>query len=127
MGLTAAAIKAAKGREKHYKLTDSDGLHLLVLPSGQPYWRMNHRQLGRSKTLAFGVWPEVDLADARAKRDEARRVLAKGIDPAEKLKPDKIAVRVAAASTFQAVADDRQPRDRRHGVAMQRRGIPGNR
>ena len=106
MGLTAVAIKAAKGREKQYKLTDSDGLHLLVMPSGQRYWRMNYRYLGRYKTLAFGVWPEVDLADARAKRDEARRVLAKGIDPAEKLKLDKIAVSVAAANTFQAVADE---------------------
>jgi integrase len=104
MGLTAVAIKAAKGREKQYKLTDSDGLHLLVMPSGQRYWRMNYRHLGRYKTLAFGVWPEVDLADARAKRDEARRVLAKGIDPAEKLKLDRIAVSVAAASTFQTVA-----------------------
>jgi integrase len=106
MGLTAVAIKAAKGREKQYKLTDSDGLHLLVMPSGQRYWRMNYRHLGKYKTLAFGVWPEVDLADARAKRDEARRVLAKGIDPAEKLKLDKIAVSVAAANTFQAVADE---------------------
>ena len=106
MGLTAVAIKAAKGREKQYKLTDSDGLHLLVMPSGQRYWRMNYRHLGRYKTLAFGVWPEVDLADARAKRDEARRVLAKGIDPAEKLKLDRIAVSVAAANTFQAVADE---------------------
>lgn len=106
MGLTAVAIKAAKGREKQYKLTDSDGLHLLVMPSGQRYWRMNYRHLGKYKTLAFGVWPDTDLADARAKRDEARRVLAKGIDPAEKLKLDKIAVSVAAANTFQAVADE---------------------
>lgn len=106
MGLTAVAIKAAKGRDKQYKLTDSDGLHLLVMPSGQRYWRMNYRHLGRYKTLAFGVWPEVDLADARAKRDEARRVLAKGIDPAEKLKLDRIAASVAAANTFQAVADE---------------------
>jgi integrase len=106
MGLTAVAIKAAKGRDKQYKLTDSDGLHLLVMPSGQRYWRMNYRHLGKYKTLAFGVWPEIDLADARAKRDEARRVLAKGIDPAEKLKLDKIAVSVAAANTFQAVADE---------------------
>jgi Arm DNA-binding domain len=83
MGLTAVAIKAAKGRAKPYKLTDSDGLHLLVLPSGGRYWRMNYRFLGKQKTSALGVWPEVELADARAKRDEAQRLLAKGIDPAE--------------------------------------------
>jgi integrase len=106
MGLTAVAIKAAKGRDKPYKLTDSDGLHLLVLPSGGRYWRMNYRFLGKQKTLALGVWPEVDLADARAKRDDARRVLAKGIDPAEQARLDKIAASVAAANTFQAVADE---------------------
>ncbi len=53
MGLTAVAIKAAKGREKPYKLTDSDGLHLLVLPSGGRYWRINYRYLGKQKTLAL--------------------------------------------------------------------------
>jgi Arm DNA-binding domain len=73
MGLTAVAFKAAKGRDKPYKLKDSDGLHLLFLPSGARYWRMNYRYLGKYKTLAFRVWPEVELADARAKRDEARR------------------------------------------------------
>ena len=83
MGLTAVAIKAAKGTVKPYKLTDSDGLHLLVLPSGGRYWRMNYRFLGKQKTLALGVWPEVELADARAKRDETRRPLAKGINPAQ--------------------------------------------
>ncbi len=106
MGLTAVAIKAAKGRAKPYKLTDSDGLHLLVLPSGGRYWRINYRFLGKQKTLALGVWPEVELADARAKRDEARRLLAKGVDPAEQAKLDKITASVAAANTFQAVADE---------------------
>jgi Arm DNA-binding domain len=106
MALTAVAIKAAKGREKQYKLTDSDGLHLLILPSGGRYWRINYRVLGKQKTLALGVWPEVDLAGARAKRDEERRVLAKGIYPADKLKLDKIAAGIAAANTFQAVAEE---------------------
>lgn len=72
MGLTAVAIKAAKGRDKQYKLADSGGLHLLVLSSGQRYWRMNYRHLGKYKTLAFGVWPDVKLADARARRGAAR-------------------------------------------------------
>jgi hypothetical protein len=52
------------------------------------------------------VWPEVELADARAKRDEARRLLAKGIDPAQQTKLDKITASVAAANTFQAVVDE---------------------
>jgi hypothetical protein len=86
MGLTAVAIKAAKRRKKQYKLADSDGLYLLVKPNGGRYWRMNYRFRGFHKTLAFGAWPEIALIDARAKRDEARREITRGIDPGEKLK-----------------------------------------
>ena len=57
---------------------DSDGLYLLILPSAGRYWQMNYRYLCKYRTLAFGVWPEVELADARAKRYDARRILAKG-------------------------------------------------
>jgi integrase len=117
MGLTALAIKAAKGREKQYKLADSGGLHLLVLPSGQRYWRMNYRYLGRYKTLAFGVWPDVDLADARAKRDDARKLLANGRDPSEQNKLDKIAASVAAANTFKAVAEEWYAKAEKEGLA----------
>ncbi|QTD57287.1 tyrosine-type recombinase/integrase [Parasphingorhabdus cellanae] len=106
MGLTAVAIKAAKGRNKQYKLADADGLYLLVLPTGRRYWRMNYRFHGKFKTIAFGVWPEVKLSDARAKKDAARQCLANGIDPAEQQKLDRIAASVAAANTFRAVADE---------------------
>lgn len=106
MGLTAVAIKAAKGRDKQYKMGDSGGLYLLVSPSGQRYWRMNYRFLGKNKTLAFGVWPDVDLAGARAKRDDARKLLAVGRDPAEQARLDKAAASVAAANTFRAVAEE---------------------
>ncbi len=116
MGLTAVAIKAAKGREKPYKLTDSDGLHLLVLPSGGRYWRINYRYLGKQKTLALGVWPDVELADARAKRDEARRVLARGIDPSDQMKLDRIAASVAAANTFKAVAEEWYVKTEKEGL-----------
>ena len=106
VGLSALAVKAAKGRDKQYKLADSGGLYLLVKPSGQRYWRMNYRHVGISKTLAFGVWPDVDLATARAKRDEARKLLAKGIDPASQARLDRIAASIATANTFGAVADE---------------------
>src|SRR3546814_14451799 len=76
--LTAVAIKAAKGRDKQYKLGDSGGLYLLVTPAGRRCWRMNYRFLGKQKTLSFGAWPDVGLAGARAKRDEARQLLATG-------------------------------------------------
>ncbi|MEQ1639280.1 MAG: integrase arm-type DNA-binding domain-containing protein [Novosphingobium sp.] len=117
MGLTAVAIKAAKGRDKQYKLADSGGLHLLVLPSGQRYWRMNYRYLGKYKTLAFGVWPEVDLASARAQRDAARKLLASGRDPGEQAKLDKIVASVAAANTFWAVAEEWYVKAEKEGLA----------
>jgi hypothetical protein len=73
MALTAVAIKNAKGREKAYKLTDSDGLFLYVTPAGGRYWRMNYRYLGKQKTLAFGVNHDTGLADAREQRDVAAK------------------------------------------------------
>ena len=106
MALSVVAIKAAKSRDKAYKLSDGDGLYLLVTPSGGMYWRMNYRHLGKQKTLAFGVWPETGLAEARAERDAARKVLARGDDPAERIKLDRIAATVAASNSFKAVADD---------------------
>ena len=68
MALSVAAIKAAKGRGKPYKLTDSDGLYLLVTPAGGRYWQMNYRHLGKQKTLSFGVWPDTGLAEASGAR-----------------------------------------------------------
>lgn len=105
-GLSVTAIKAAKGRDKPYKLTDGDGLFLLVTPSGGRYWRMNHRYLSKQKTLAFGVWPETGLADAREKRDAARKLLARGDDPAEVIRLEKLSASIAAANSFKAVADE---------------------
>lgn len=106
MALSVVAIKAAKSRDKAYKLSDSDGLYLLVTPSGGRYWRLNYRYLGRQKTLAFGVWPDTGLADARAECDAARKVLARGEDPAERMKLERIAATVAASNSFKAVADE---------------------
>jgi integrase len=106
MALTAVAIRNAKGRAKPYKLTDSDGLYLLVSPTGARYWRMNYRYLGKQKTLAFGVYPDTGLADAREQRDAARKVLARGDDPGEQIKLERIAATVAASNSFKAVADE---------------------
>lgn len=117
MGLTAVAIKAAKGGAKQYKLADSDGLYLLVKPSGGRYWRINYRFRGFHRTLAFGAWPEVALIDARQKRDEARREIARGIDPGEKLKLDRIAAKIAAAITFRSVAEEWLTKTQKEGLS----------
>jgi len=122
-GLTAVAIKNAKGRAKAYKLTDCDGLFLYVTPNGGRYWRMNYRHLGKQKTLAFGVYPYTGLAEARDQRDAARKVLARGDDPAEQIKLEKIAAEVAASNSFKAVADEwlvKVEREGRSGVTMKK-------
>lgn len=106
MALSVVAIKAAEIRGKAYKLSDRDGLYLLVTPSGGRYWRMNYRHYGKQKTLAFGVWPDTGLAEARAECDAARKVLARGEDPAERIKLDRVAATVAASNSFEAVADE---------------------
>lgn len=106
MSLTVSAIKAAKSRAKPYKLADRDGLYLLVAPSGARCWRMNYRFLARQRTLALGVWPTTDLADARDKLEEARKVLARGEDPSEQMKLKRAAASVAQSNSFKAVADE---------------------
>lgn len=81
MKLNARQVDAAKPREKAYKLADGAGLYLEVVPSGSRYWRMKYRFNGKEKRMAFGVYPAVSLAQARALRDEAKKKLAEGIDP----------------------------------------------
>lgn len=86
------------------RLSDGGRMYLQLDKSGAKYWRMNYRFAGKDKTLALGVYPDVSLAAARKKRDEAREKLAAGIDPGEAKKLDKRAVRIAAANSFEAVA-----------------------
>lgn len=76
-------VRPAKAEAKGYKLTDVDGMVLLVHPNGSKYWRLRYRFGGKEKMLALGKSPEVSLADARARRDEARKLLANGVDPSE--------------------------------------------
>jgi integrase len=104
MPLTVTAVRAAKPQEKPYRLTDEKGLRLDVSPSGGKYWRFKYRFLGKEKLLALGVFPAVSLADARDARDDARKLLAKDIDPGEQKKIVKRAALVAAANSFEAVA-----------------------
>ena len=76
MSLTNIKCSTAKPKEKPYKIGDSGGLYLEVMPNGSKYWRLKYRYLGKEKKLAFGVFPEVTLAEAREKRDIARKQLS---------------------------------------------------
>lgn len=81
MSLTDIKAKNAKPLEKEYKLTDGFAMFLRVTPKGSKYWQMAYRFEGKQKLFSIGVYPAVSLSDARQRRDEARRLLAQGIDP----------------------------------------------
>jgi hypothetical protein len=98
--LTNTAIKNAKPKEKLYKLPDEKGLYLAVTPSGGKLFRVDYRFAGKRKTLSLGVYPDVTLADARQGRDDARRLLAKGIDPSKRKKEKKIAQQELMDNSF---------------------------
>jgi len=80
--LTAKALKAAKPKEKPYKMHDSGGLFVIIRPNGRKWWRFRYRLAGKTKELSMGTFPEVTIRQARLARDEARQMLAQGIDPA---------------------------------------------
>ncbi len=86
------------------RLADGGRMYLQLDKSGGKYWRMNYRFAGKDKTLALGVYPDVPLAAARKKRDEARERLAAGSDPGEIKKADKRALRIAVMNSFEAIA-----------------------
>lgn len=104
MALTDVKVRTAKPLDKPYKLADGGGLYLLVNANGSRYWRMKYRVMGREKLLSIGVYPDVSLAVARQKRDEARRSLAAGDDPGAIKKAEKQARKIATANTFEAIA-----------------------
>jgi hypothetical protein len=104
MKLNARQVDTAKPKDKPYKLADGGGLYLLVKPNGGKYWRLKYRVAGKEKLLALGVYPEVTLADARAKRDEAKRGIAGGIDPMEAKREEKIARETQLNNTFKDIA-----------------------
>ncbi|MCB1743606.1 MAG: integrase arm-type DNA-binding domain-containing protein [Gammaproteobacteria bacterium] len=104
MPLTNAAVHSCKPSDKTRKLFDGGGLYLEVSPKGHKWWRWKYRFANKEKRLSFGVYPAVSLKDARAKRDEARRVLASGADPAAQRKAQRAALEDRSANRFEVVA-----------------------
>lgn len=103
MPLTDTRVRNAKPTAKSYKLSDGGGMYLLVTPDGARYWRLDYRFAGKRRTLAFGVYPTVTIASARTRREEARALLAKEIDPGAVKKATKRVAKLAAENTFEAV------------------------
>ena len=98
--LTAVQVKTAPPG-KHF---DGGGLFLDVKPNGSRYWRMKYRHGGKERLLAFGVFPEVTLSEARRRRDDARTAIRDGADPATVKRERTQAAKVAAANSFEAIA-----------------------
>ncbi len=101
--LSDPKIRNAKSREKEYKLFDGGGLFLLVTPTGGKLWRFKYRFDGKEKMLSLGSYPEISLADARLKKEEARGHVAKGVDPGEVKRAMKQAD-TSEKETFEVVA-----------------------
>ena len=126
MSLSITTLRTAKPAAKPYKLADEKGLFLLVQPSGGMLWRFKYRTDGRDeagnpkrveKKLGLGTYPDVGLKDARELRDDARALLAKGLDPADQKRRAKQAAKIGAANTFAAVAESYIAKNERDGLA----------
>lgn len=117
MALSALQVRSAKAKDRPYKVSDSGGLYMFVQPSGQRYWRLAYRWAGKQKTMALGVFPDVSLADARAKRDEARKLLVAGKDPVETARQNAHDAKMAEQATFRIVAEEWIAKCEREGRA----------
>lgn len=104
MALTDVKVRNAKTGEKQVKLSDGDGMYLLVTPNGGKCWRLKYRFEGKEKVLALGTYPEVSLLDARQRRHDARKLLANGVDPGEIKKAKKAATVAETENCFEIVA-----------------------
>lgn len=102
MALTDSVIRNAKPAASQQKLFDGGGLFLLIKPNGSKLWRLKYRVNGREKLLALGVYDTVSLKQAREAREDARRLLARGIDPSAKRRSEKL----ATGNTLEALADE---------------------
>jgi integrase len=124
MPLTDTAVRTAKPGDKPRKLADERGLHLLVNQQGK-YWRMDYRFDDKRRTLALGVYPDTTLAKAREKRDNARKLLAGGLDPAENKKARKAARRELVANSFEVVAREWCTKQKKKWASTQAKKVDG--
>jgi integrase len=113
--LTDTRVRNAKPGARPIKLSDAAGLHLLIKPNGSKLWRLAYRFAGKQKTLALGAYPIISLADARSEREEAKRFLAREIDPSAQRKANRQA---GKDSSFRAIAEEVIAKLEREGRAQ---------
>lgn len=106
MALKDLEVRALKPRDRIYKCADSHGLYVEVHPTGSKLWRYKYSHLGKDKRIALGRYPEVNLAEARRKRDDAKRQLHDGVDPVADRKREKLLAVYMAANSFSDLAKE---------------------
>jgi len=98
MPLTELKVRNGNGNgkaaAKPVKMTDGNGMQLLITPNGSKYWRFQYRFGSKQKILALGVYPEVTLSEARRRREGARQLVVNRVVPGEKRKADKVEIKV---------------------------------
>ena len=104
MALTDSAIRKSKPTDKSYKQFDGGGLYIEVSPSGGKLWRLKYRYAGKERLLSLGKYPTVTLADARGKREAAKKLLSDGFDPGAVKQQEKSRKIMLAANSFEVVA-----------------------
>ncbi len=104
--LTESIAAQVKPTSKIQKLFDGGGMYLMVHPNGSKYWRLNYRFCGKQNTLSLGKYPDVNLVDARTLRDDARQLLADGINPSDTQKLKKSAQKAERQALKEALAND---------------------
>jgi hypothetical protein len=103
MALTDAKVRNAKPGKKPIKVSDGEGMYLLISPRGGKSWRLKYRFEGKEKVLAFGTYPEISLLEAREKRLAARKALANGVDPGAARRAQKQAVEKRAEESLSLI------------------------
>ncbi|HEN5181114.1 tyrosine-type recombinase/integrase [Klebsiella pneumoniae] len=106
MPLNDMQIRRAKPEAKAYTLGDGQGLSLLIEPNGSKSWRFRYRFAGKPKMISLGVYPTITLADARCRRDDARKLVAEGKNPSKVRKEQKIALQTESESAFEKIATE---------------------
>ncbi len=117
MPLSDTQVRNLKAQPSAKKYSDGGGLHLLVTPGASKLWRLQYRFEGKQKLLALGSYPAVGLADARRKRDDAKKVLAAGTDPSQHQKKEKLRQAGSNANTFDEISKEFLSRVEREGKA----------
>lgn len=106
MSLTEIKVKAAKTKEKNYKLSDSEGLYVLVHTNGSKYWRLKFRFIGKEKVYSIGKYPQVSLAEAREERFRIKQIIKEGHNPNESKKTIILERQLKTNNSFESVAND---------------------